>query len=151
VPRFRSAPGTQERTEIPVSERIRWEPVEGGMDGYVGTVIPPLFTIHCANLSYADWMLTAELPGDAVPGNDLEELKAETEKWLERFASSLGAIFKESLAADLRSRADDLDGMVSHDAGHERDKLLVAAGLRRAADLAEHGDQPMANPEGADR
>ena len=63
------------------------------MDGYVGAVVPPPVTIHCAKRSYADWMLTAELPGDARPGNDLDELKAEAERWLERFVSSLGAVF----------------------------------------------------------
>jgi|SRR5579859_3407133 len=94
-----------------MSERIRWEPVEGGMDGYVGAVVPPPFTIHCANLSYADWMLTAELPGDAVSGNDLDELKAEAERWLERFVSSLGAIFPEAGRVIVNEAA--LDAFVS--------------------------------------
>ena len=91
MPRIRDAA----EEGITMSERIRWEPVEDGVDGYVGAVIPPVFTIYCAELSYADWMLTSELPGDARPGNDMDVLKAWAEDWLERFVSSLGAVFPE--------------------------------------------------------
>ena len=91
------------------TRRIRWEPVECGVDGYVGAVIPPVFTIYCAELSYADWMLTSELPGDARPGNDLDVLKARAEDWLARFVSSLGAVFEPE---PVKSRAWHVDWAV---------------------------------------
>ena len=111
--------------------RIRWEYTEGGMNGYVGTLAPPPFTIHCANLSYAEWMLTAKLPGDAVPGNDLDALKAEAERWLEEFAASIGAAYPEDTAVVLRARAGLLEASA---AGAEEpvrgNRLILAEGFR---------------------
>ena len=75
--------------------RIRWEYAEGGMDGYVGTLVPPAFRICDAAPAGATWVLMAEFPGDAILGDDMEELKAEAERWLERFVSSLGAVFPD--------------------------------------------------------
>ena len=75
--------------------RIRWEYADGGMDGYVGTLVPPAFRICDAAPASATWVLMAEFPGDAILGDDMEELKAEAERWLERFVSSLGAVFPD--------------------------------------------------------
>lgn len=46
------------------------------------------------------------------------------------------------LAADLRTRAGELEAMPANDTSHERDHLLFAAGMRRAVDLIELGDFP---------
>lgn len=73
--------------------RIRWEYTDGGMDGYVGTLMPPVFRICDAAPNDAAWVLMAEFPGDAILRDDMEELKAEAERWLEEFVTSLGAVF----------------------------------------------------------
>lgn len=73
--------------------RIRWEYADGGMDGYVGTLVPPAFRICDAAPATATWVLMAEFPGDAILGDDMEELKVGAERWLERFVASLGAAF----------------------------------------------------------
>jgi hypothetical protein len=87
-----------------MTDRIRWEPAEhGGWIGYAGTLKPFIFQIHeaCA-WKVPDLIdglaLASTLPGDLghyVRGTDPDRLKAEAERWLEEFASSLGAIFPE--------------------------------------------------------
>lgn len=62
-----------------------------------------------------------------------------------RIGEAVAEAERERIALDLRARADDHDVMVPPDpVAGKRDHLLFSAGLRRAADLAEHGDQPMA-------
>jgi hypothetical protein len=78
--------------------RIRWEYADGGMDGYVGTLVPPAFRICDAAPASATWVLMAEFPGDAILGDDMDELKVTAERWLERFVASLGAVFPEPIA-----------------------------------------------------
>jgi len=73
---------------------------------------------------------------------DPGKLKAKAEKFLAEFVSSLGAVFGDAVAADLRSRADELEAAASQDDRERRNRLLFGVGLRRAADLVEHGDQP---------
>lgn len=81
------------------TKRIRWEPtVHGGFVGHVGTLEPWVFQVFKASDHPGDnrWMLTAQLPGAVAeyrPGDDPDELKAEAERWLAEFVSSLGAIF----------------------------------------------------------
>ena len=134
------------------SDRIRWghdEPGDGaildGSTGSVGTLPLAAFHIWKAPQYGGELVLTSDLPGQEGRrsfGSDPDELKATAERWLSEFISSLGAVFGDAIAADLRSRANDLEAMAGHDTAHERDNLLFAAGLKRAADLIEHGDVP---------
>ena len=88
-----------------MSERIRWEDNEhrwddgGCMLGYAGTRKDWLFQIFEATDDADDetLALTFSLSGvsavEIAQGDSTEKLKAEAEKWLEEFASSLGAVF----------------------------------------------------------
>ena len=89
--------------------RIRWERNDDGShvtpayEGYVGTIGEPLFFIFDPDDRDPWWILTSSLPGlpgagraeRRAHGDDPDKLKAEAEQWLERFVSSLGAIFPE--------------------------------------------------------
>lgn len=133
------------------TNRIRWDdgPEPAVVwSGYVGTLLTPAFKIYGPDERAHNWLLAVQFGPEGslfFYADDPDESKAQAERWLEEFISSLGAVFPDALAADLRSRADELDGTVAHDTSHERDKQLFSAGLRRAADLIEHGDQPMAS------
>jgi len=127
---------------------IRWTDEPRTFVGYVGEIEPYLFQIWGSS-DGSRWMLLSSLPG-ALTGSesdDPDELKATAERWLEQFISSLGASFGDSLAADLRSRASEVRAMPADCTTERRDRQLFAAGLDRAADLAEHGDQPAVSPE----
>jgi hypothetical protein len=80
------------------TSRIRWESTgSGSFTGYVGALEPWVFYIHRPVLAGQRWMLTATLPGaldDVRPGTP-DKLKAEAERWLEQFVSSLGAVFRD--------------------------------------------------------
>jgi hypothetical protein len=79
--------------------RIRWhdEPVNGESMGSVGTLDPAVFRIWAPEEEGGEWLLTAAaLPGEAGKrryGASPDDLKAEAERWLEEFVSSLGAVF----------------------------------------------------------
>ena len=85
-----------------MTERIRWEP-DGpdGFTGYAGTGEARLFEVWqtpCDGGGYAigEWLLTTQLPvirNHTPHSRNPDELKAEAERWLEEFISSLGAIF----------------------------------------------------------
>ena len=81
--------------------RIRWEPgAEDSMTawfGLVGTCGPHVFQIVKPVMRGDQHTLTSELPGQRFSkrDGDPDELKAEAERWLEAFASSLGASFTE--------------------------------------------------------
>lgn len=85
-------------TEI---KRIRWEPTEcGGWTGHVGTRPETdwLFQIWSAAAVGGDWQLDSTLPGRFGQFSRADApatLKAEAERWLEEFISSLGAIFPD--------------------------------------------------------
>jgi hypothetical protein len=138
-------------TPAPVP-RIRWEGEADRLRGYIGETDPLRLTITGPVGDCDWWQLQAWIPGVAgsttATSGGPDDLKAEAERWLEEFTVSLGAVFPDALVADLRSRADDLEATVPRDEGHERDMFLVGAGLRRAADLIEHGDQPAAKEAG---
>ena len=79
-----------------MSERIRWEPLLGGnFDGYVGTVTSPMFEVHLTSGRGAiqPWALRSDLLEGYSTATHPDELKAEAERWLEEFVSSLGAVF----------------------------------------------------------
>lgn len=85
--------------------RIRWDdeaPRDGDVYivahiGYAGTIQEPAFMIYTPDEMHAEWLLSARL----VPGSQFfyadtpEDLKAEAERWLEQFVSSLGAVFPD--------------------------------------------------------
>jgi hypothetical protein len=86
--------------------RIRWEPAKyHGWTGHTGTLESWAFQVWQSNSDHGDvvlgeWELMTQLPV-AVPrdglrhSHDPEVLKAEAERWLERFVVSLGAVFPE--------------------------------------------------------
>lgn len=80
------------------TKRIRWEPTgNGGFEGYVGTLEACAFVIWKYNADAAWWTLTGQMVAmrTCPHGDDPEPLKAEAERWLEEFVSSLGAVFPE--------------------------------------------------------
>src|ERR1035441_4134005 len=117
--------------------RIRWSDEPGETLGYVGTFGRPAFRIWPPD-EEGDRILLVYLAGDAQhmyhddTPHALEALKTKAERLLSEFVSSLGAIFGDAVAADLRSRAEELGAVVDRRTGAERDKLLFAAGLKRA-------------------
>ena len=75
--------------------RIRWS--DDGTEGYVGTAGQRIFTLYPPQ-DGGEWMMAAALPGfnGRIRYRDtLEELHPDAERWLEEFASSLGAVFPE--------------------------------------------------------
>ena len=85
--------------------RIRWQdktPGNGDVynvacTGYVGTVEGAAFIIYTPDTMHADWLLSVRLvPGSTfLYGGTPDELKAEAERWLAGFITSLGAVFPE--------------------------------------------------------
>jgi hypothetical protein len=93
-------------------------------------------------------MLVVSLPGDTqhMYANDTENgesaLKTKAESLLAEFTSSLGAVFSDAAAADLRSRADEMESYADGGDEGRHDRSMFATGMRRSADLIEHGDIP---------
>jgi hypothetical protein len=83
--------------ETETTARIRWQDDRlGGFTGRVGTLKPWVFHVWRSPRDRGEWVLAARLPGTRRHfGGDPDELKAEAERWLEEFASSLGASFAE--------------------------------------------------------
>ena len=80
--------------------RIRWEPTKyGGWTGRVGTIDQFVFQLwQPGSPEPLPWRLESGLPGDfgrVATGLDPELLKAEAERWLAEFVTSLGAVFPE--------------------------------------------------------
>jgi len=84
-------------TPNPETTRIRWEPTQyGGWTGGTGTLDGWLFQVWKAPAPVGPWRLESGLPGNfgrIEDGRDPDELKAEAERWLAEFVSSLGAVF----------------------------------------------------------
>jgi hypothetical protein len=86
-----------------MTERIRWEDDgRNGFEGYAGTLDRHLFAVwqspcDSGDIILGEWALTTQLPAPlewrTPHGSDPEALKAEAERWLAEFVSSLGAIF----------------------------------------------------------
>ena len=94
-------------TEI-TTARIRWEDAPAGQAmGYVGMLSPCVFRSWEPEDGGSEWLLTAAaLPGEAgkrLHGPTPDALKAEAERWLERFVSSLGAVFPDGPARPSRA------------------------------------------------
>lgn len=97
--------------------------------------------------------ITAEFPGlgrKNADSDDLEALKAEAERWLEEFVSSLGAVFPEPdpawsalgdwLAVQLQQdiaaeRAAFADGLTHIEASHSTRASACRAVLAKMAEL----------------
>jgi len=91
--------------------RIRWEAVNGTVVswfGYAGSAKTALFQIlhpvsdEARGGRFDEWALCATFPGaqdepryGGTGPEAPDELKAEAERWLEEFVSSLGAVFAE--------------------------------------------------------
>ncbi|HLJ99532.1 MAG TPA: hypothetical protein VKU39_06445 [Streptosporangiaceae bacterium] len=92
-----------------MTARIRWEATPlGSPAGHVGTIDGSLFSIWIPPQASGEWVLTSELPGTEGKrcyGDEPEALKAEAERWLEEFVSSLGASFGEPEDAAITSAA----------------------------------------------
>ena len=79
--------------------RIRWEAGQfGNLVGYAGTVESWVFQVwHISDDEDSHWSLISSLPDaqnwNAADPDDPEPLKAEAERWLTEFVSSLGAVF----------------------------------------------------------
>ena len=88
-----------------MAARIRWQPETGHIRGYVGETDPLRLTIFGPEGDCDWWTLTAWIPGVAggstATAGDPDDLKAEAERWLERFVHSLGAAFPDEHAADV--------------------------------------------------
>ena len=84
-----------------MTDRIRWEAGQfGNLVGYAGTVESWVFQVwHISDDEDSHWSLISSLPDaqnwNAADPDDPEPLKAEAERWLERFVSSLGAVFPD--------------------------------------------------------
>jgi len=80
-----------------VSERIRWEPNGDGdiLMGYIGTRPGVAFRIYAPSHRDCRWLLSVRLieGGKFIYDDGPDDLKAEAERWLEEFVSSLGASF----------------------------------------------------------
>lgn len=81
-----------------MSARIRWEPTKhGGWTGHVGTIKGFVFQVWKPTHPEAEpYRLQSGLPGYFGRFKDSaspDELKAEAERWLSEFVSSLGAVF----------------------------------------------------------
>ena len=97
--------------------RIRWEPDgHDGFTGHAGTLETKLFEVWqspCDGGNYAlgEWLLTTSLPvtcNRTPHSRDPDELKAEAERWLAEFVTSLGASF-EAEDDDDSAEWDDME------------------------------------------
>ena len=89
--------------------RIRWQDdgLSGNYVGYVGTLTESAFRIYSPDTAHETWLLSVRVAAGSefFYGDGLEPLKAEAERWLAEFVSSLGAVFPE---ADRKRRAAEL-------------------------------------------
>jgi hypothetical protein len=82
-----------------VTDRIRWSTEWGGLTGHVGTAARSVRTALCQIWrpmpESGEWTLTVALAGDLgkEARGTLDELKAEAERRLSEYVSSLGAAF----------------------------------------------------------
>ena len=111
---------------VTMAERIRWQADalgSGEADGFVGIIESSAFAIWKPPQAGGEWVLTSNLPGqendrsfDANP--DKLKLKAEAERWLERFVSSLGASFEDPAeVAELRKRLAAVESRLAQTSG----------------------------------
>ena len=91
----------------PTTPRIRWHDERDNLPkftGRAGTSDADLFRVYEPDTRDDCWILISLLPGQnyrrftSSPGDGPEPCKAEAERWLEEFVSSLGAVFPETYA-----------------------------------------------------
>jgi hypothetical protein len=78
--------------------RIRWEDRAGivAFRGCVAACPGACFAIYAPCSRDPQWLLRSYLPGQGLrrgAGDDPEKLKAEAERWLEEFVTSIGTVF----------------------------------------------------------
>ena len=90
-----------------MTERIRWidspDTSTTAFIGWTGSIHESQFAIYKPDHDGGDYILASQLPGldeKRSCSSDVGRLKAEAERWLEEFVSSLGAVFPEVPAAD---------------------------------------------------
>ena len=120
------------------TKRIRWEDgLQGCRTGYVGTRERRAFTIW-PPLNDADkWMLDcafSDVPDDRAFGDGPGELKAEAERWLAEFVSSLGAVFPDERA---KSESAAVMLLLDHDDGSLVDVVVYEDGLKAESEAQE--------------
>jgi len=89
-----------------MTEHIRWQDdqpyggIRGSLIGYAVGLTAEAFRIYPPSSHTPRWTLSSYYPialGERRYADDPDELKAEAETWLERFVSSLGAVFPEEV------------------------------------------------------
>lgn len=99
-----------------MTERIRWadETVNGHLvtAGYVGTFAEAAFRLYGPEGAQERWLLATRLIAGTgfIPADTPDDLKAEAERWLEQFVSSLGAHFPEPGTDEIVRWQDVRDG-----------------------------------------
>jgi hypothetical protein len=118
-------PVLQGREEVNET-RIRWEPNgHSAFLGYVGTLTDSdwLFQVWRLDAVTGTWRLSSSLAGQF--GWDLDhdgpdELKAEAERWLERFVASLGAVLPDpKRRREIADRIDQIIGWAKDGRGDD--------------------------------
>jgi len=123
--------------------RIRWQDdgLSGNHAGYVGTLAGPAFRIYSPDAAHDDWLLSVRVAAGSefIYDDGPEKLKDEAERWLERFVSSLGAVFPEDDDSAVFGDVTDEEAFVAQhapgrrvryaktDAGYPADQKMAAA------------------------
>lgn len=107
------------------TDRIRWElSLNGNFDGYVGSMVAPMFEVHLAVRpagAIAPWALRSDLLKGYSTGTDPDGLKAEAERWLEEYVTSLDAVFPPAVDYDRIDEIRELAGWLrasAHDSSN---------------------------------
>lgn len=116
--------------------RIRWRPETSlvpGHAGHVGALDQALFRIYGPDSPDGEYMLTTALPGmeDCRSWGAEDEVKAEAERWLTKFASSLGAVFPPVGAVEWGSRFTTAGHVSEHAYETEESARVSVAALRK--------------------
>lgn len=112
--------------------RIRWQPKRGvrmGFTGRAGSRSPELFRVYGPNPRSDQHLLTSRLLGmeSRTSYGPEDEVKAEAERWLEEFASSLGAVFPET-------ETEEPFGVIAYRVRRDGKPYVGGTSLRETAD-----------------
>lgn len=100
--------------------RIRWEPTAGGVVyGYAGTRGTAVFKIwQPSDGTTQPWALKSDWVAGYFTGTHPDDLKAEAERWLADYVSSLGASFEDPAeVAALRKRLAAVESRLAKTSG----------------------------------
>jgi hypothetical protein len=144
----------------PETGRIRWTEADdetGPVTGHVGTLGHPAFVIWPPLSDGDDWRLACGLSNLAMERifrPSAEELKAEAERWLEEFVSSLDAsfgpdarwsalgdwLYAQIQDANMAERAAFADGLTDAEVRHSTRGAVWRAALEKMHEL-ESGER----------